>query len=36
MKRIITFMAAATLSISLNAQSITVGHVDPTLANDYA
>ena len=36
MKRIITFMAAATLSITLNAQSITVGHVDPTLANDYA
>ena len=36
MKRIITFMAAATLSISLNAQSITVAHVDPTLANDYA
>ena len=29
-------MAATTLSISLNAQSITVGHVDPTLANDYA
>ncbi|MCR5077226.1 MAG: VCBS repeat-containing protein [Prevotella sp.] len=29
-------MTAATLAMAMSAQSVTVGHVDPTLANDFA
>lgn len=36
MKKIFTFMAAVAMSMSMNAQNITISSLDETLANDYA
>lgn len=36
MKKLLTLMATSCLALGANAQSITVDHIDQTLANDYA
>lgn len=36
MKRLFTLVAVAGMAMTMNAQSITISSVDPTLANDYA
>lgn len=36
MKKLFTLMAVAGMAMTVNAQSITISSVDPTLANDYA
>ena len=36
MKKIITLFATTCLALSASAQSVTINHIDQTLANDYA
>ena len=36
MKKLFTFMAAVAMSLSMNAQNITISSLDQMLANDYA
>lgn len=36
MKKLLTLMATSCLALGANAQSITIDHIDQTLANDYA